>query len=352
VSGAAPFLSVITRTQGRRPHTLAAAIASLAAQTDQDFELLLVAHRVAGAALPGLAAMLQSLPPGPRGRARLIEVAHGNRTVPLNVGLDAAAGDYVAVLDDDDLALPNWVALFRRLSEDAPGSMLRAGNLQQNCREVVENGVASVQACGPPVPVFPGHFDFFDHLSANRTAPVMLAYPRARLRALGLRFDENLTTTEDWDFLLRCAGPLGCADSPEVSSIYRYWETGECSRTVHQAAEWRANFEALTAKWNAAPFILPAGSFAALRQLAADAALPADADALRRDILAILDSRSWRISAPLRLFRRLDRDGLAALPASRLTEILAGLRGSFSWRITAPMRRRYAAAAVAGKAGP
>jgi hypothetical protein len=264
--------------------------------------------------------------------------------------------------------------------------MLRAGNLQQNCREVLQDGVARVQACGPPAPVFPGHFDFFEHLSANRTAPVMLAFPRARLLSLELRFDESLTTTEDWDFIMRCAGPLGCADTAEVSSIYRYWETGECSRTVHQEAEWQANFAALTAKWDAAPFTLPAGSLAALRQMAAASAelpglraehaafrlallrlarggapLPfadrlldpnADATALRRDILAILDSRSWRLSAPLRRFRRLDRDALATLPAARLAEILAGLRTSFSWRITAPIRWRYAAPSAAGKAGP
>jgi hypothetical protein len=78
----------------------------------------------------------------------------------------------------------------------------------------------------------------------------------------------------------------------------------------------------------------------------------ADATALRRDILAILDSRSWRLSAPLRRFRRLDRDALATLPAARLAEILAGLRTSFSWRITAPIRWRYAAPSAAGKAGP
>ena len=37
-----PFLSVITRTQGRRPDRLREMLLSLAAQTDEDFELLLV----------------------------------------------------------------------------------------------------------------------------------------------------------------------------------------------------------------------------------------------------------------------------------------------------------------------
>ncbi len=361
MSGAAPFLTVITRTQGRRPHTLAETLASLAAQTDQDFEVLLLAHRVEPAALPALAAMLRTLPPGRP--ARLITVDHGTRTAPLNVGLEEAAGDYIAVLDDDDLALPNWVALFRRLSESAPGKMLRAGNLRQNCREVWQNGVPRVQPVGAPVAMFPDRFDFFAHLSANHTAPVMLAFPRARLRALGLRFDDSLTTTEDWDFIIRCAGPLGCADSPEISSIYRYWESGESSRTVHTEAEWRANFAALTAKWDSAPFILPAGYFLPLRQMAdglaaataALAALRAEtaaAAALRRDILEILGSRSWRISAPLRLFRGISLAAVAAAPADQLPGILAALRASSSWRLTAPLRGRYAAPAAGGKPGP
>ncbi len=358
---AAPFLSVITRTQGRRPHTLAETLASLAAQTDQDFELLLMAHKVDEAALPGLAAMLRTLPPGRP--ARLITVAHGTRTAPLNVGLDAAAGDYIAVLDDDDLALPNWVAVFRQLAAAAPGRMLRAGNLRQSCQEVWQDGVPSVRPSGPRAEMFPGRFDFFDHLSVNRTAPVMLAFPRARLLALGLRFDESLTTTEDWDFIMRCAGPLGCADSAEVTSIYRYWETGESSRTVHTEAEWRANFAALTAKWDSAPFTLPPGGFARLRALAdglaaANAALAAlraetaRADALRRDILAILGSRSWRVSAPLRLFRGISPAAIMALPAEQLPDILAALRASTSWRLTAPLRWRYAAPSAGGKTVP
>ena len=38
---ARPFLSIITRTQGRRPHTLTEVLVCLTAQTDTDFELLL-----------------------------------------------------------------------------------------------------------------------------------------------------------------------------------------------------------------------------------------------------------------------------------------------------------------------
>ena len=101
-----PFLSVITRTQGRRPHTLMETLANLAAQTDQDFELLLMAHRVDSAGQASLQAALAALPETARFRRRLISVHGGTRTAPLNAGLDAAAGTYAAVLDDDD-----WSAL-------------------------------------------------------------------------------------------------------------------------------------------------------------------------------------------------------------------------------------------------
>ena len=40
----APFLSVITRTQGKRPEMLRETLLSLVGQTDEDFEVLLIGH--------------------------------------------------------------------------------------------------------------------------------------------------------------------------------------------------------------------------------------------------------------------------------------------------------------------
>lgn len=342
-----PFLSVVTRTQGRRPRPLAEALRSLALQTDPDLELLLVAHKVSPAGRQALEATLAALPEGLRGRARLIDVDHGNRTTPLNVGFGQAIGNYVAILDDDDLALPNWVSTFRRLDAAAPGRVLRAATRQQVVTAEWLEGELIARPLSEPVAVFPDTFDVFEHLSTNRTPPVALAFPRAAVMERGLRFDEDLSTAEDWDFLMRCVGPLGIASTAEVTSIYRWWERGECSRTEHSAVEFAANYHRICAKWDDAPFVLPPGAFLRLRDLQAQldeahrsmngaqaqvselqAALASaravtaelweeiarrdqavalvqdQALALRRENEAIRSSRSWRLTAPFRAIRR------------------------------------------------
>jgi len=45
---------------------------------------------------------------------RTLKVEGGGRARPLNAGLEAATGDYVCFLDDDDLVTPDWLAAFAR----------------------------------------------------------------------------------------------------------------------------------------------------------------------------------------------------------------------------------------------
>ena len=54
---------------------------------------------------------------------------------------------------------------------------------------------------------------------------------------LGFRFDETLTTTEDWDYLMRVAAVVGVASTSEISSVYRWWPSNES----HVPRTWRTN---------------------------------------------------------------------------------------------------------------
>jgi glycosyltransferase involved in cell wall biosynthesis len=327
-----PFLSVICRTQGRRPHPLAETLASLARQTDQDFELLLMAHKLDRDGLAALAGALGAIPQNAAFRRRVIPVDGGTRTAPLNAGLDAASGAYLAILDDDDIALPNWVAAFRRLAAGAPGRMLRAATRQQRVVAQRIDGQIRAVPLGGLEPAFPDYFDFFEHLSHNRTPPLALAFPLERLRTHGLRFDDALTTTEDLDFILRCAGPLGVAESAEVTAIYRYWEQGECSRTVHTDVEWNANYRYISDKLNAAPFVLPPENFLRLRAMRDGlAAASAEVASLRGQLTQACE-RGEKAAAEIAGLRRSLSD------AEALSTRLLAVEGSTSWRMTAPMR--------------
>lgn len=262
-----PFLTVITRTQGRRPTLLAETLGGLAVQTDQEFEILVVRHRVTPEQAAVVQRVVDDLPDGLRSRTRVIDSVRPGRSSPLNDGFEAARGDYVAVLDDDDLALPNWVATFHAMAPAQPGRVLRTVAVRQPVKAIHgSDGPVAVPA-GDPDRLWPAEFHFLDHLLINHTPPVALAFPRPAFSELGERFDEALDTTEDWDFLMRVANRVGVASSPVETCIYRWWVASEGSRAKHGEAEWKRNEAVVRAKLDDLDITLPRGSVTRLQAL-------------------------------------------------------------------------------------
>ncbi len=261
------FLSVITRTQGRRPGLLAQTLGSLAEQSERDFEVLLVRHRTDDAQALTVSDVVTGLPSWLRERIRVLDVERPGRSAPLNDGFQAARGRYAAILDDDDLALPGWVSTFRDLAVAHPGQVLRSVAIRHPVRaEEGPRGPEAV-AAAPPDRLWPPAFHFVDHLLINHTPPVALAFPLTVFRDGGERFDESLDTTEDWDFLMRAANLVGVASSPDETCIYRWWDEAEGSRAEHTSAEWTRNEDAVRAKLDALELRLPRGSASRLRLL-------------------------------------------------------------------------------------
>lgn len=261
------FLSVVTRTQGRRPGLLAETLGSLAEQTDRDFEVVVLRHRTTPEQAAAVAGVVAGLPDWLQQRLRVIDVERPGRSSPLNAGFAAARGRYVAILDDDDLALPNWVAAFAALESRHRGKVLRAVAVRQPVRaEVGPDGPMAV-VDGPSDRIWPETFSFIDHLLVNSTPPVSVAFPVTVFRDAGEQFDEALDTVEDWDFLMRAVGRVGIATSPEESSVYRWWVGDEGSRAVHSQVEWQRNEDTVRRKLDARELILPPGSAGRLKEL-------------------------------------------------------------------------------------
>lgn len=314
----APFLSVVTRTQGRRLDTLRDVLLCLSAQSDQDFEVCVIGHKLTEKNRLAVERIIEDTNANLRSRIRLIKVDTGNRTHPLNVGFREARGDYVAILDDDDIVFGHWVEEFRKLAEREPGTVLRATCVAQSWQPVrTMVGAQAVRAVGSPKLCYPKHFDHLEHLVENATPPVSLAFPRAAFVDMHIEFDESLTTTEDWDFLLRTAAVCGVSSSSEITSIYRQWDGAESSFTVHSKEEWLNNHHAIWRKLDQAPLLLGPGSATRVRQMVSfyhshgkghrhgpppEPTLEVDLyeNALRQDIHDLLHSRTWRLTAPLR----------------------------------------------------
>ena len=175
---ARPFLSIVTRTQGRRMGPFRDVTASLAAQTDTDFEWLVIGHRLSAEERRAIEREIGDCPAWLRDRTRLIEVADGNRTKPLNAGYAAAAGAYIVSLDDDDMPLGHWVETFHALAASDPGKLLRTVAVRQDVRAVRIMEEDGVRAEGTLENLFAPEFDFLEHLDVNQTPNLAVAFPR------------------------------------------------------------------------------------------------------------------------------------------------------------------------------
>lgn len=264
----APFLTVIVRTQGRRLRALEDSLLCLAAQTDQDFEVIIVGHNMPAPELAELRADVAAFDPEFQARVRIDTVEGGTRAAPLNRGLELARGHYFAVFDDDDLLFGNWVETFHGLSQQHPGVPIRALVANQRLRPEAWTGHdGGFRTTSWPLLEFPATFEWFEHFLQNRSPFMSWAFPMTLVRFFGKRFDDELVVCEDWDFILRSTQLLGVVDAPQITSIYRRWEGGgESSYSAHDRAEWAASEARVLDRFRHRPLTIPPGDLDGLRQ--------------------------------------------------------------------------------------
>ena len=254
------FLSIVTRTQGKRPEALAETLLCLTAQTDMDFELLILGHNLNENQKELVENIIDNLPMELHDRTKLIEVKGGTRTTPLNVGFENAKGSYIAILDDDDIVFDNWVESFKLAAKNAPGAILHAYSLSQKWMAVrINSEIDALRAVAAHTDEFCTKFDWINEINLNTCPPVGLAFPKYAFKELGIKFDETLNTTEDWDFLMRTAFATGITDIEEPTCIYRLWQNAENSQTLHSPEEWKKNHLKIIEKFHSIPLLLPIG---------------------------------------------------------------------------------------------
>ena len=187
-----PKVSVIIPTYNRLDR-LQTALASLAAQTYQDFEVIVVND--AGCDVGFVVAACAD-------QHRIMTIAHDrNRGLAAarNTGLHAAKGKYIAYLDDDDRYLPNHLETLVSFLErsEYKAAYTDAWRVQER----KSNG--DYVEIGRDVPY---SYDFrpADLLVSNYFPVLCVMHDRACLEEIGL-FDESLFAHEDWDLWIRMA---------------------------------------------------------------------------------------------------------------------------------------------------
>ena len=317
------FLSVVMRTQGRRLQELREAMLCLSGQSCQDFEVLVVAHRTNAEEQKAVEVIIADQPPALRERIRLVLLDRGRRSAPINAGIEAATGRYVAIFDDDDVVMGDWVKEFFDAEREHGGRILRTRALKQGASVDTVRGLPGIRSTTAPETAYDSDFSLAGHLVANQSPPIGWIFPRSLATHFGLSYDDSMTTTEDWEFLLRAAQLTGVTDIGRGTAIYRWWETRESSRTAHPADEWAQNQREIERRIDSRPFLLPPGE---TRQLRADLlelkALRKRTKQMQRQI-GRLEKKSANQETRI---RRLRRQGRALQRANETPASTGGLR--------------------------
>ena len=329
-----PFVSVLLRTQGSRPRNLIDALTCLGAQTCQDFECLLLVHNAAENDIESVRAIADDFD-GFVGRGiRVLLINEGLRGRPLNVGLADARGEYVVFLDDDDHVVSSWIQTFQDGAGKAPGRIVRTRAWARKIDQDDGPVAAGFRLGGWPQLKYGGRFNFIEHLRTNTTPICCYAVPMEAVRTLGLSFDETLGVHEDWDFLLRASNLVGVLDVEEPTSIYHHWGEGESSRSI-SVEEWDRTRKHVSDAWASRPILLPPEEVGGLllsldsvraletrthraekeAERAARRAGAAETAAIKakKELHRVVNSRSWKMGAPLRRLRRMQDRVQAAI---------------------------------------
>lgn len=255
------FLSVIIRSQGGRGQHLLEALTCLAAQTDDDLEVLVMVHDGDPGAIDRVEAVVDLFDDAFAARVRVVRVEGGRRGEPLARGLAIAHGAYAAFLDDDDHVTGHWVEAFRAGAVAAPGCVIRSQCGEQHFRYVTApHAVAEWEATSGFSVTFGSTWNFIEHLYANRTPIHSFAVPLASVHRLGVTVDGETPILEDWGLLLRMAEVCGVHDTGEVTAIYQRWAADDRSHVVITPDVWAACRTLVLEDLAATPLMVPRGA--------------------------------------------------------------------------------------------
>lgn len=182
-----PRISVIVRTVNR-PDTLRVALNSLVHQTFKGFEVVLVNDGG-----PDIDALLSEY----LGCLHINYLRHEKpkgRTPALNAGLQAARGQWITYLDDDDLYYPWHFAVMHQAAEQMPDQKFFFG-LHNRVLIDADIGLNPIEfKPGPSIPYNR------DQLLLGNFIPINTWFHARDLSDRG--FDESFDTLEDYEFLL------------------------------------------------------------------------------------------------------------------------------------------------------
>ena len=208
-------VSVVVRTCNR-PETLQVALASLANQTLDAFEVVLVND--GGQDVCEIIQQFEQYFP-------ITYVCHTERKGPgaaLNAGTLAAKGDWLTYLDDDDIVYPvHLETLWTTLQQAPPHTHFAYSNY---CQAVMQGrGFGATTILLKAIPRW--EFSARQLQVQNYQPPSTWMHSRACLEEVG-GFNESIILVEDWEFLMRVSASYSLYPTMRFSNEYRLYLDG------------------------------------------------------------------------------------------------------------------------------
>jgi len=307
-----PLVSIIIRSMDRP--TLSDALDSVAEQTYTHIEVVVVNAK--GATHCDLEKWLEHFP------IRLIQSDQPlGRSKAANVGLEAATGEYLIFLDDDDLFYPEHIA-----------NLIPALQNQQNIR-CAYAGVHVEYYVDEILKTTADFNEPFDQrrLWGRNFIPIHAMLFAHSLVTAGCRFDENLEFFEDWDFWIQLTQHTTILHVDKIGAVYRnYGHSGlGLNQDKDNLRELRGK---LYEKWKATLTGEQLDDLIEYREetiarlneqfIRSSHANTVREEALHQTINDLANSTSWKITAPLRF--------ISKIVHGQRQEALAGLRRRLS----------------------
>lgn len=237
-----PFVSILIRTQGTRNELLAEALFSVFAQDSDDYEIVICFHNpedTDGMLLRGVNEVVSMAPVPLRRKIRVILCTGTGRSAPLNELFEGAHGEYLTILDDDDLLFPRHVSTIAKgVEEYGIGPMFQTFAVQRilDVREEKvrspEFGFTSKSVLEPkrqtatyPYTVqsiemrWTKPFDPITQQYANAVHVSCFIVPKRLIEQTYLRFRNDVEYGEDWQFWMEASQILHVVTLPEITGV-------------------------------------------------------------------------------------------------------------------------------------
>ncbi len=202
-----PLISVIIPTHNR-PTMLAEAVLSVRRQTSVSYEVIVVANGETAECREATRATTT------RYGCHHIELDEANRSLARNVGIERAQGEWIALLDDDDL----WCNSCKLAQQISISENTGADCVFANFIVRTSDGRDIPYRLRPPLNMTIAESFMFSYIGLGACSCAIAR--RAALLAIG-GFDTTMRCTEDWDLWRRFAQRYRIAYLDEIVTVVR-----------------------------------------------------------------------------------------------------------------------------------